>query len=122
MAKARGAGLLIVWADIDPENEAEYHRRYDEEHFAHLLAVPDCLGARRYVAIDGQPKYLTLYEFDNPHVSESAPGRRRTAATRGAIGCGASCATMPARPASTAASTRSELLRDVVRRPRFMRT
>jgi len=29
MAKTRGPGLLMVWADIDPEFEAEYHRRYD---------------------------------------------------------------------------------------------
>ena len=38
MAKTRGTGLLMVWADIDPEFEAEYHRWYDEEHIAHLLA------------------------------------------------------------------------------------
>jgi hypothetical protein len=35
------------------------------------LAVPGCLGARRYVAVEGQPKYLTLYEFEHPLVSES---------------------------------------------------
>ena len=40
MAKTRGTGLLMVWADIDPEFEAEYNRWYDEEHIAHLLAVP----------------------------------------------------------------------------------
>ena len=32
--------------------------------------------ARRFVAVDGQPKYLTLYEFENPGVSESAPWER----------------------------------------------
>ena len=76
MAKTRGTGLLMVWADIDPEFEAEYHRWYDEEHIAHLLAVPGCLGARRFVAVDGQPKYLTLYEFEKATVSESAPWER----------------------------------------------
>ena len=45
MAKTRGTGLLMVWADIDPEFEAEYHRWYDEEHIAHLLAVPGFLSA-----------------------------------------------------------------------------
>ena len=35
--------------------------------------MPGCLGARRYVAIESQPKYLTLYEFENPAVSESEP-------------------------------------------------
>jgi hypothetical protein len=45
MAKTRGTGLLMVWADIDPEHEADYHRWYDEEHIAHLLAVPGFLSA-----------------------------------------------------------------------------
>lgn len=26
MAKTRGTGLLMVWADIDPEHQADYHR------------------------------------------------------------------------------------------------
>lgn len=73
MAKTRGTGLLMVWADIDPDYEAEYHRWYDEEHIAHLLSVPGFLSAGRSVAVDGQPKYLTLYEFENPQVSESEP-------------------------------------------------
>ena len=33
-------------------------------------------GARRYVAIDGQPKYLTLYEFEHAGVSETAEWAR----------------------------------------------
>ena len=28
MAKTRGTGLLMVWADISPESEAESHRWY----------------------------------------------------------------------------------------------
>jgi hypothetical protein len=64
MAKTRGTALLMVWADIDPEFEAEYHRRYDEEHFANLLAVPGFLSGGRYVALKGGPKYLALYELE----------------------------------------------------------
>jgi hypothetical protein len=71
MAKTRGTGLLMVWADIDPENEAEYHRRYDEEHFANLLAVPGFLGGGRYEAIKGGPKYLCLYELEAAEVLNS---------------------------------------------------
>ena len=37
------------------------------------MAVPCCIGARRFVAEVGQPKYLTLYEFANAAVSESEP-------------------------------------------------
>ncbi len=71
MAKTRGTGLLMVWADIDPGLEAEYHRWYDEEHIAHLLAVPGFLSAGRYVALKGGPKYLALYELESPDVLKS---------------------------------------------------
>jgi hypothetical protein len=47
MAKTRGTGLLMVWADIDREYQAEYHRWYDEEHIAHLLSVPGSPGVYR---------------------------------------------------------------------------
>ena len=62
MAKTRGTGLLM--ADIDPEFEAEYHRRYDEEHFASLRPIPGFLSGGRYVAVKGGPKYLCLYEVE----------------------------------------------------------
>ena len=71
MAKTRGTGLLMVWADIDPQFEAEYHRWYDEEHIANLMAVPGFLSAGRYVALKGGPKYLALYELEAPEVLQS---------------------------------------------------
>jgi hypothetical protein len=95
MAKTRGTGLLMVWADIDPEFEAEYHRWYDEEHIAHLLAVPGFLSAGRYVALKGGPKYLALYELEAPDVLKSQafldgarfrPSARRVQYSGGTIG------------------------------------
>src|SRR5260370_40941246 len=71
MAKKCGTGLLMVGVDIDPEFEAEYHRWYDEEHIANLLAVPGFLSAGRYVALKGGPKYLALYELEAPEVLQS---------------------------------------------------
>src|ERR1051326_3349908 len=95
LAKTRGTGLLMVWADIDPEYEAEYHRWYDEEHIAHLLAVPGFLSAGRYVALKGGPKYLALYELEAPDVLRSPafldgvrfrPSARRLQYSGGTIG------------------------------------
>ncbi len=95
MAKTRGTGLLMVWADIDPELEAEYHRWYDEEHIAHLLAVPGFLSAGRYVAVKGGPKNLALYELESADVLRSAafldgvrfrPSPRRVQYSGGTIG------------------------------------
>src|SRR5260370_13824716 len=94
MAKTRGTGLLMVWADIDPEFEAEYHRWYDEEHIAHLLAVPGFLSAGRYEALKGGPKYLALYELEDADVLRSPafldgvrfrPSARRGQYSRGPI-------------------------------------
>src|SRR5215211_7013073 len=72
MAKTRGTGLLMVWADIDPAYEAEFNRWYDEEHIGHLLTVPGFLSAGRYEALKGGPKYLALYELEDHNVLRSA--------------------------------------------------
>jgi hypothetical protein len=72
MAKTRGTGLLMVWADIDPQHEAEYNRWYDEEHVPHLLKIPGFLAGGRYQALKGSPKYLALYELESVDVLRSA--------------------------------------------------
>jgi len=36
------------------------------------LTVPGVIRVRRFVVIDGQPKYLTVYEFERPDVPQSA--------------------------------------------------
>src|SRR6202162_3273945 len=95
MPKTRGTGLLMVWAYIDPEHEAEYHRWYDEEHIARLLAVPGFLSAGRYVALKGGPKNLALYELETADVLRTTafldevrfrPSAKRVAASGGNIG------------------------------------
>jgi hypothetical protein len=57
--------------DIPSIVEDEFNDWYNTAYIPPYLKVPGCLGARRYVAVDSQPKYLTLYEFENAHVSES---------------------------------------------------
>jgi hypothetical protein len=72
MAKTRGTGLLMVWADIDAEYEAAFNRWYDEEYLPGLLKVPGFLSAGRYVAVKGGPKYLAIYELEDHNVLRSA--------------------------------------------------
>jgi len=57
--------------DVSAAIEEEFSAWYNTAYIPGYLAVPGCLGARRFVAIEGQPKYLTVYEFGHPHVSES---------------------------------------------------
>jgi hypothetical protein len=72
MAKTRGTGLLMVWADIDPEFESDFNRWYDEEHIARMLQIPGVLSAGRYRALRGGPRYLAIYELEDHNVLRSS--------------------------------------------------
>jgi hypothetical protein len=72
MAAKKGTGLLMVWAEVPAEQEAEFNRWYNEEHLAERLAVPGFLAAARYEAVKGGPKHLAVYELESPAVLESA--------------------------------------------------
>ena len=68
---SKGSGLLLVMMDIDPEHEEDFNRWYDEEHVPERKGIPGFLTARRYRAVEGGPKYLAIYEMDNPEVLDS---------------------------------------------------
>jgi hypothetical protein len=57
--------VYVVALDMEPEWEEETNRWYNEEHIPALLSVPGYFGARRYISVDGQPKYLNWYEIDS---------------------------------------------------------
>jgi antibiotic biosynthesis monooxygenase (ABM) superfamily enzyme len=57
--------------DVPASMEEEFNAWYNTVYIPGYLAVPGCLRARRFVVIDGQPKYLTVYEFERADVSES---------------------------------------------------
>jgi hypothetical protein len=56
-----GKGMLLTSMDIDPADELEFNRWYDREHLEERVAIDGFLEARRYVAHQGSPKYLSLY-------------------------------------------------------------
>jgi hypothetical protein len=57
--------------DVSSAVEEEFNAWYNTVYILGYLAVPGCMGARPYVAVEGQPKYLTLYEFEHAKVPES---------------------------------------------------
>ncbi len=71
MATKKGTGLLMVWADVPADKEAEFNRWYNEEHLAERLAVPGFLDGARYEAVKGGPKHLAVYELESAAVMES---------------------------------------------------
>jgi len=72
----KGTGLLMVWADVPADKEAEFNRWYNEEHLAERMSVPGFLNAARYEAVKGGPKHLAVYELDSVAVLDTAAYRR----------------------------------------------
>ena len=74
---SKGTGLMIVWADVPAELEADFNRWYNEEHLAELLSVPGVLSAARYEAARSGPKHMAVYELESPAVVETEAFKNR---------------------------------------------
>lgn len=61
-----GNAVLVVQVEIDPVDEEEFNRWYDEEHIPEKLAEPGFLAVRRFKSSDGAPKYMVIYELEEP--------------------------------------------------------
>jgi hypothetical protein len=66
-----GKGMLLTSMDIDAADEAEFNRWYDREHLEERVAIDGFLEARRYIAHEGRPKYLSLYSTSTFEVLNS---------------------------------------------------
>ena len=66
-----GKGMLLTSMDIDEAHEAEFNRWYDREHLEERVAIKGFLEARRYIAEEGAPKYLSLYSTETFEVLDS---------------------------------------------------
>ncbi len=66
-----GKGMLLTSMNVDAAHEAEFNRWYDREHLEERVAIQGFLEARRYVAHDGTPKYLSLYSTETFEVLDS---------------------------------------------------
>jgi hypothetical protein len=66
-----GTGMLLTSMDIDPSDEAEFNRWYDREHLEERVAIAGFVEARRFVAHQATPKYLSLYSTETFEVLDS---------------------------------------------------
>jgi hypothetical protein len=57
-----GKGVLAIWNGIAPAAEDEFVAWHVREHIPERVALPGFLRGRRYVAVDGHPKYFNFYE------------------------------------------------------------
>ena len=76
-----GCGILAVWNDCAPGEEAGYEAWYLGEHLIERLSIPGFRWGRRYRRIAGAsealPEYMTYYEVDTPDVLNSDAYRAR---------------------------------------------
>lgn len=66
----RAGAVFLACGDVPAEHEEEFNRWYDIEHLPLLLQVPGVLGARRFRASSGSPRYIALYDLADPWVAE----------------------------------------------------
>jgi hypothetical protein len=74
-----GKGMLLTSMDVDAAHEADFNRWYDREHLEERVAIPGFIEARRYVADEGAPKYLSLYSTETFEVLDSPAYRKALA-------------------------------------------
>ncbi len=78
MAPALQVGRMEVPAEI----EEKYNEYYDTVRTPSNLTVPGCIAVRRYSAVEGGPKYLTIYEFEHEKVPETLAWEERRSMDR----------------------------------------
>lgn len=64
-------GFLLVLMQCPPTLEDEFNAWYDTEHLPERLAVPGFETAQRFVCLDGNPRYLAMYDLARHEVLET---------------------------------------------------
>ncbi|MFC1665462.1 hypothetical protein ACFL17_07520 [Pseudomonadota bacterium] len=62
---AIGPAVCLLRFDIDPEGELNFNAWLDREHFQQAAKMAGLLSFRRYLAVEGAPANLLLYEFES---------------------------------------------------------
>ena len=62
-----GNTIMVVMMEVDPDNEEEFNKWYNEEHLVERLEIPGYISARRFKLEEGQGvlKYLCIWELEN---------------------------------------------------------
>jgi hypothetical protein len=68
MAQEKRRGLLAASMDIPADYEDEFNRWYNTEHLQERVGIPGFFNGRRYISLEGKPKYFALYETEEPGV------------------------------------------------------
>jgi hypothetical protein len=72
-----GNGVLAIWNGIAPQAEDDFVAWHVREHIPERVGLPGFLRGRRYVAVDGHPKYFNFYETETAADLSSAAYQAR---------------------------------------------
>ena len=68
-----GNGAMILYYDIAPDAIDDHDDWHTHEHFPERLSIPGFRRASHWVAGDGSPRYLVIYEVSDVPVLSGAP-------------------------------------------------
>lgn len=68
--------VLTVRLNTPAEHEKDFNAWYNEDHVPALVGVPGVYCASRYVAVEGDPKYLAIYEMSDGNATKSPEWER----------------------------------------------
>ena len=88
-----GQAVVAIWNGIDPELEDAFLNWHVHEHIPDRVALPGFQRGRRYMSIDGSPRFFNFYEAETlgdvtsdaymAALNQPMPPRRRPCATSG---------------------------------------
>ena len=67
-----GRGAVTIWNDIDPAGRETFYSWHEQEHMIERVGIPGFLRGRRYIAIDAEIEWFTLYETTTAAVMSGA--------------------------------------------------
>lgn len=79
LGRGMAPALQIGRMEVPERIEDKYNEYYDTVRTPANLQVPGCLAIRRYHAVEGGPKYMTMYEFEHEKVPETSAWQERRA-------------------------------------------
>lgn len=65
--------INVVTVDIEASHADEFSRWYNDVHVPEILACPGWLANRRYECVDGEPRFLAVYELEDAERPFSSP-------------------------------------------------
>lgn len=58
--------INAITVDIEPDFADSFSTWYDDIHLPEILACPGWLAARRFECVDGEPRFLAVYDLGDP--------------------------------------------------------